>query len=57
MWLKLFGSVVVLVGVILIYDGRRIVKKYFDYGEENTATTGIKILGFIITLVGGWMMI
>ena len=57
MWLKFFGSVVVLVGVIFIFDGRRVVKKYFNFGEENNTTLGIKIFGFLMTVVGGLMMI
>lgn len=56
MWLKLIGSIIALVGVTLVFDGRRVVKKYFDYGEENLATAGIKTLGFIATIVGALMM-
>ena len=56
MWLKLIGSVIVLVGTIFIFDGRRVVKKYFNFGEENLATTGIKSLGFIIVIIGAIMM-
>lgn len=57
MWLKFFGSVIVLVGVIWIFDGRRVVKKYLNFGEENLATQGIKILGFILAVVGSFMML
>lgn len=56
MWLKLVGSIIALVGVILVYDGRRVVKKYFNFGEENLATAGIKSFGFIITIIGAVMM-
>ena len=51
MWLQLIGSIIALVGVVLIFDGRRVVKKYFNYGEENIATEGIKSFGFIITII------
>lgn len=56
MWLKLLGSIIALVGVVCILEGRRVVKKYFNFGEENLATTGMKTLGFLITVVGAWMM-
>ena len=56
MWLKLFGSVIALVGVVCIFEGRQIVKKYFNFGEENLATAGMKLLGFLVTVVGGFMM-
>lgn len=56
-WIKLIGSVIALVGTIFIFDGRRVVKKYFNYGEENLATAGIKSFGFIIAVIGAIMMI
>lgn len=56
MWLKLIGSIIALVGVVLIFDGRRVAKKYFDYGEENIATTGVKSFGFLIAIVGAILM-
>lgn len=56
MWLKLIGSIIALVGVVLIFDGRRVVKKYFNYGEENLATLGMKSFGFILAVVGALMM-
>ena len=56
MWLALFGSILVLIGVIFIFDGRRVVRKHFNFGEENLATQGIKMFGFILAVVGGFMM-
>ena len=56
MWLKLIGSVIAFVGCILIFDGRRVAKKYLNFGEENLATMSIKLFGFVLTVVGGFMM-
>ena len=56
MWqvvLKLVGFIIVLLGVILIYDARILTKKFFGFGDQNEASTGLKILGFIICTVGG----
>ena len=50
--LKLIGALIVLAGVILIYDARIITKKMFGFGDQNEATSGFKILGAIITIVG-----
>jgi len=47
MWLNVFGAVITLVGCFLLFDSRRLVKKYFNFGEENDATKGMKIIGFI----------
>ncbi len=57
MWLDVFGAVIVLVGCFLLFDSRRLVKKYFNFGEENDATKGMKILGFFLMVIGGLMMI
>ena len=50
---KLIGLVIVLVGIILIYDARIITKRFFGFGDQNDASSGLKILGFIIAIVGG----
>jgi hypothetical protein len=53
MLLKIIGSLIALIGVILIFDSRHLVKKYFNYGEENTATLGMKIFGLVTVVIGG----
>lgn len=50
--LRLIGALIALGGVILIYDARIITKKMFGFGDQNEATSGFKILGGIITIVG-----
>ena len=57
MWLSILGGVNALVGTLLLFDARRLVKKYFDFGEENNATKGMKIVGFILIIIGGVIMI
>ncbi len=39
-------------GVKFIYDARPIVKKYFGFGDKNEATLGLKMLGFLLTIIG-----
>ena len=51
--LRLIGALILLVGVILIYDARIITKKVFGFGDQNEATDGFKILGVIIAVIGG----
>lgn len=57
MWIKIIGSVLAFIGVIFIYEGRRLIKKYFNYGEENIATLGMKLLGALLALTGGILCI
>lgn len=41
-----------LLGVIMIYDARKITKKLFGFGDQNQATWGLKILGYIVAIIG-----
>ena len=50
--IKLIGIIIVLIGVIMIYDARTITKKFFGFGDQNQATLGFKIFGFIISIIG-----
>lgn len=47
------GILIVLIGVISIFDARLLTKKLFGFGDQNEATLGLKILGFILAIVGG----
>lgn len=55
--LKIFflfiGIISLVCGVKFIYDARPIVKKYFSFGDKNEATLGLKMLGFLLSIVGG----
>ena len=50
---RLIGAIIVLVGVVLIYDARIITKKFFGFGDQNESTSGFKILGVALGIVGG----
>ena len=50
---NLLAVFILLIGVILIYDARILTKKFFGFGDQNEASSGLKILGFILTIIGG----
>ena len=50
--LKIIGVLIILAGVILVYDSRLITKKFFGFGDQNEATIGMKLIGFIIAING-----
>lgn len=50
---KLIALLIVLLGIILIYDARLITKKFFGFGDQNEAATGTKMIGFILAIIGG----
>ena len=49
----LIGLFLATAGVICVYDARLITKKFFGFGDQNEASMGLKILGFIIAISGG----
>ena len=50
--LILIGLIIALLGVVCIFDARVITKKLFGFGDQNEASTGLKILGGFICLLG-----
>ena len=51
-FLKLIGLLIVLAGVIMTYDARILSNKWFGFGDQNEASTGLKILGGIVCIIG-----
>ena len=51
------GIIIATFGVILIYDARPIAKKRFSFGDQNEAAKGLKITGFIMSVIGSLMFI
>ena len=50
--LRIIAVLIILAGVIIIYDSRLLTKKFFGFGDQNEATNGLKIIGLVITLIG-----
>ena len=50
---KMVSILMVLAGIIMIYDARILTKKFFGFGDQNEASSGLKILGFLIAIIGG----
>ncbi|MCI9015789.1 MAG: hypothetical protein HFJ53_01285 [Clostridia bacterium] len=50
------GTIMALIGTIMTYDARRITKKLFGFGDQNEATSGLKILGFVLIIIGALLI-
>lgn len=49
MWqviVKLAGAIIVLLGIILVYDARIITKKFFGFGDQNEGAQRFEDFGF-----------
>lgn len=54
--LVIIGTLVALAGTIMIFDARILTKKLFSFGDQNDATSGLKILGFFIAIIGALLI-
>ena len=54
--LRIIGLVLVTFGINLVYDARSITKKFFGFGDQNEASLGLKLFGFIIAILGGLLV-
>lgn len=50
--IKFIAAIITLIGVILVYDARIITKKIFGFGDQNEAAEGLKILGWLLAIIG-----
>ena len=50
------GVVVALVGVIMVFDARRLTEELFSFGDQNEGTAGMKIVGFILAIIGALLI-
>lgn len=50
--LFILGIILAMFGVILIYDARPITKKSFSFGDQNEGAMGLKMIGFLISIIG-----
>lgn len=60
MWhtiILIIGALVVLFGVVCVYDARVITNRMFGFGDQNEASLGLKMIGFIFTLVGSLIIL
>lgn len=48
--------IIILSGVVLIYDARILTKKFFSFGDQNEGASGLKIFGFIFAVIGGVLL-
>ena len=54
--LRIIGLLFLVAGVIMAYDARILTRMWFGFGDQNEASTGFKILGFIFCIVGGFII-
>lgn len=51
--LLIIGLLIAILGIIMIFDARFLTQKFFGFGDQNEATAGFKIIGFVVAIIGG----
>lgn len=54
--LIIIGTIIALLGTIMVFDARFLTKKFFSFGDQNEATAGFKILGFFLGIIGALLI-
>lgn len=54
--LVVIGVVIALVGTIMVFDARSLTQKLFSFGDQNEATSGMKIMGFFLAIIGALLI-
>lgn len=55
--LKVIGLIIIAIGVVCVYDARKLTKKFFSTSDTNDATRSLKIAGFIVSVIGSILVI
>ena len=51
--IKLIGLLIMFAGVIFTFDARKLGKKCFSFSDRNEAAKILKIVGFVVAIIGG----
>lgn len=55
--LLIIGLLIAILGIIMIFDARLLTQKFFGFGDQNEATAGFKIIGFIVAILGALIVL
>ena len=55
--IRLLCSIIMCLGVILIFDARIITNKFFSFSDQNEGVNKIKILGLVIFVISAFILV
>ncbi len=55
--LKIIGLIIVSVGIVCVYDARRLTKRFFNKSDTNEVTEKMKKIGALVSIVGGVLVV
>ena len=48
----LISFIVIMIGIIMIFDARKLTKKWFSFHDQNESSKWLKIGGFVLAVIG-----
>lgn len=48
----LISFIAIMLGVIMIFDARKLTKKWFSFHDQNEGSKWLKIGGFVLAIIG-----
>lgn len=51
--LNCIGLIILAIGIVCVYDAREITQKFFSTSNVNESTRTVKIVGFVMFVIGG----
>lgn len=48
----LLSFIACAIGVMMIFDARKLSKKWFGFGDQNEGAKTVKLSGFALTIIG-----
>lgn len=48
----IIALLLVMIGIIMIYDARKLSKKWFSFNDQNEGSKWFKIGGFLLAIIG-----
>ena len=50
------GFLLAAVGVTVVYSARDMAKKWFSFGDQNEGVKWLKIVGFVVSIIGVFLV-
>jgi len=50
------GTIMMVIGVKIVYDARLLVEKYFSVSNKNTAVIFLKVVGTFCAILGAFVI-
>ena len=55
--LTIIELIVLAIGITMIFDARKIARKWFSFGDKNDGAKILKIVGFVISIIAAILVI